>query len=295
VFLGLCVLWLLGCEAAARLLVPRISKIEGEVQADMRAALALRRNAGGPKQLLVLGNSLLETGLDREKFAAELAPQVTPTVVVVQQTSFYDWYYGIRKLLADGSDPDAVLLMLSPHQLIHDGIRGDYTSSLMMRPTDVPDAARRMDLHLTVESGLFLSTLSRFLGLRVEIRKVALGKVMPEVPVLLQKLAPTGALAIDPVQLEAKGRERLTLWKETLADRKIQPIFVVFPPLTPEEVEIFKRLEHETGVPILMPLATPDSLEKADFMPDGFHLGPSGARKLTKALEGQVRELLRPK
>jgi len=65
----------------------------------------VKREAGGPKKLLIVGNSLLENALDREAFAKTLEPEAKSTVVVVHQTTYYDWYYGIRKLRAAARNP----------------------------------------------------------------------------------------------------------------------------------------------------------------------------------------------
>ena len=290
--LALTALWFLACEAGARFGVHRISKIERGVHADLQAALAVKHEPGGPRQLLSVGNSLLESALDREAFAAALAPETKSTVVVVHQTAYYDWYFGIRKLLATGSQPDAILLMLSSEQLTLDSLRGDYSASLLMQPVDVFEAGRTLDLHPTVQSGLLFSTCSRFLGLRVEIRKAALGRLLPSVPVLLQRIAPVGHKGLDLAVLENRGAERLALVKEYLDARGIQFIFVVNPSQTLAEIEVYNRISRKVDVPILMPVGAPGELGPDDFMADGFHLGVSGQRKLTRALDAPVIKIL---
>jgi hypothetical protein len=294
-FLALTALWFVGCELGARLTVHRISKLERGIRADLQSALAVKRVPGGPKQLLAVGNSLMETGLDREALAAGLAPETKPTVVVVHQTSFYDWYFGIRTLLDRGAQPDAVLLMLSADQLTYDSLRGDYTASLLMQPLDIFEAGRDLDLHPTVQSSLLFSTYSRFLGLRVEIRKAVLGRVLLPVLVLLQKIAPGGPKPLDPAVLEEKGRDRLARVNEELAARGVRFIFVVNPSLTRGEIDVFDRLSQQTGVPILMPVGAPGELGPDDFMADGFHLNDAGKHKLTQALLPSVRRILAEK
>src|SRR5271168_369303 len=100
------VLLLCAFEAATRVGFTRVSAIESRTYTEYRGALAVR----GSKSVLLLGNSLLLEGVDLDRLRALLQPEMTPRRFVIEQTNFPDWYYGIRRLLAEGSRPDRIVL-----------------------------------------------------------------------------------------------------------------------------------------------------------------------------------------
>ena len=187
-------------EAACRLAVPRISRIEYQVVEERKAVLAAGRPPVSGLQVIVLGNSLLESGLHFDEARRLLSPDIDTRRWVVHDTSYYDWYYGLRRLLAEGSRPDVVILVLTPTQMAMSKIRGNYFGYDMMRMADLFSVARDVGLSNTETSNLAFANLSAFFGLGAEVRKWLLGRVFRTCPRLtrLMTAAQSARLVEEP-------------------------------------------------------------------------------------------------
>ena len=93
-------------ELVVRVGLPRISKIEGRIALEYRSALAIRHASGRSPNVLVVGNSWLLRGVDLPALQKSFAPNYSLTRCVIEQTSYLDWYHGMRALYARGSRPD---------------------------------------------------------------------------------------------------------------------------------------------------------------------------------------------
>ena len=127
--LALCLLLVLlslGLEAVFRLGMPRISRIERLLEEEYDGALRSGKVPTSGLQALVLGNSLLDAGIRFEEAGHLLTPDIDARRWMVANTDYNDWYYGLRRLFAEGSRPEAVILMLTPRQLATSTIRGNY-------------------------------------------------------------------------------------------------------------------------------------------------------------------------
>src|SRR2546423_280384 len=110
-------------EAATRVAFPRINHIWRTIQADHLTAVSLRQDAAGKSAtMLIVGNSYLEVGVDRQNLQKEIAPNYSVAYLPISGTSYLDWYFGLRRLFAEGSRPTVVgvCLLIPPTRDVND-------------------------------------------------------------------------------------------------------------------------------------------------------------------------------
>ena len=134
----LCILALLYglVELAAGVGFPRISRIQRRITGEYRQARTLGPVQNGKPTLLLLGNSLLLEGLNYPKLRAGLAPEYEVSRFIVEQTQYFDWLFGLKRLFREGSRPRIVLLCLSTNHLLSPAVRGEYFAHFQMAAGD---------------------------------------------------------------------------------------------------------------------------------------------------------------
>jgi len=282
---------LAGLEAICRFGIPRISKIEGRVAAEYRAACALEGGPSGPTRLLVLGNSLLESGVHFPTMQRTLAPAIDARRFVVLSTSYYDWYFGLRRLFAQGARPDTVVLVLNPRQLVNTSVRGEYFAYHLMRGADVVAVARTLRLSNTEASNLAFANHSALFGVGSELRKVLAGRLIPGLPRLTALMTRSD---LPPLRRSAVIAECVTRLRALRAEagQHGARVVVVVPP-TPDGIgeagyPAVQEAGALAGVTVLVPLA-PETLSAEHYSADGFHLNAHGAELFTARLAQALR------
>ena len=71
------------------------------------------QSAGGARTVLLIGNSLLEQGVDRQELQERMRPHYAVSYYPIEGTTYLDWLYGLRRLFAGGARPSAVVLCIS--------------------------------------------------------------------------------------------------------------------------------------------------------------------------------------
>src|ERR1041385_7708359 len=142
-------------ECAARVALDRVSNIQRRTFAEYTLARASGTEASGRRHMLVVGNSLLDEGVRFDQIRDALAREWDARRFVVEQTFFLDWFYGLKRLFAEGARPDVVVGMLSRRQWIRSEIRGAYSAYYLVNTRDVPALARELDLNATQTTSLF--------------------------------------------------------------------------------------------------------------------------------------------
>ena len=266
-------------EIGTRLLVRRISRVEGRTSAEYEAAIAPAPASGKPVVLL-LGNSLLDSALDFPRLRNEAAERWDVRRFVVENTSYYDWHYGIRRLFAGGARPQVVMLMLSGGQLASSGSRGEYSAYTLVSRDDIFHFAEDLNLHPTNAANVVFANLSMFYGLRSEIRKVLIGKVLPDLPSLTVRLlpAPLGGAGGD----SATATDRVRMLRDECARHGARFVFVAPPLLRFQEASKLQSVVASAGVDVVVAYK-PGDFNASDFS-DGFHLNNQGAVKYTANL-----------
>lgn len=288
VLLALIAVFLTGVEIFTRQDIVRMSKIEAREQREYEAAVAARPSPGR-KTVLLLGNSLLGEGVLVDEVRTALAPELDVRRLYVEGTAFYDFFYGMRRLYAGGARYDAVFVFLIPRQLISPGVRGDYFAYRLMLASDVFKVARDAGLNRTDASNLFFAHFSAFFGLRTEIRKVLLARLMPALPALLSMIASDRGAPLTDGEIYRGAVERLLAFRDLAAAQHSRIILVLPPQVEPEGADVTKLAASEAGITVV---TVPSGVTgPADFS-DGFHLNAEGAGKYTTALIPELARAL---
>jgi hypothetical protein len=279
-------------EVITRTKFTRISRVEKRIENDTRAALQLQpTTADGAKTSLLVGNSLLVHGVDRDKLHQEMAPKYYSAVLGIENTQSLDWYFGLRRFFAEGSRPAVIVLSLTTRQLISNGVDGEYFAYQMMQERDILQVKREAHLDTTMTSNFFFANLSAWLGNRSLIRNWLLGELMPSVDQLTaylpQKATP---LPTQEVILQ-QSLLRLQQIKDLCTDNGAKFIFVLPPVRGVNDVEdALRTAAADRSIIVLVPFRGGEM--PAAYFSDGFHLNAQGAAVFTEKLGVELVEPL---
>ena len=268
-------------ELIVRFGLERGSQIEGRTAAEQREIFAMARRPG--MHVLVVGNSLLDAGVDFPRLREGLGRQCVVMRYVIEQTAFFDWFYGLRRLYDDGARADVVVLALDAEQMVADSIRDGYFAHRLMKTDDVLNVARDAQLSATNTFSLLVSNLSAFYGTRSETRNFVLSHLVPRIAALRPYLTPGGEPPVlDRDRFVAVAAARLKRMKTLVEGQGGRLILMV--PATSDSVKLAHLVDAagSADVQVIVPMQ-PRELTAADFT-DGFHLSPSGAERYTAAL-----------
>src|SRR5580704_3923552 len=105
-------------EAASVVGFDRTSKVQRRELSQRRTLMGVHDSeADDDPHIAVLGNSLMLEGVDVSLLRAKIEPMYIPVPYFVLATNYYDWFFGLKRLFAEGMRPRYVLLGLSPNQL----------------------------------------------------------------------------------------------------------------------------------------------------------------------------------
>lgn len=265
-----------GLETVTRLGFRHISRIEGRTAREYQEAAHTHHG------VLMLGNSLLLEGMDYER----MRKTIDVHRFVIEGTAWYDWYFGIRRLLAQGSRPDLIILCMNPVQLVSDETAGDYSAFYLFRFSDIPAVSRAMHATLTRMSSLAFAHYSLFYAGRSNIRNIILNRTDPAYAGFLHDLqtAPRQFPSLESIRGPAE--ERLRALGETCKQYQIPCEFLIPPARNPQgEAEVIQAA-HRAGMSVVRPIA--GGVLGDDMFSDGFHLNGRGAAIFTDALEREL-------
>jgi hypothetical protein len=274
-------------ELAARVLFPRISHIQRRIvqdQTDARVRGTPVQN--GPDTLLAVGNSLLLHGLDYPRFTAALSPEVRPVRYVIENTVYWDWYYGLKALFSEGVRPSRVVLCLNLAQTLDPGILGEYSARHLFRARDLLAVGRDARLDNTRISGVFFGHWSAFYADRAHIRNYILNISDPgyaEAMNALARVQPTLPPDDDALQ---QSRLRLRAIMKLCRDYHADFIFVV-PPSLKRRDELLAKAGSLENVNVDFPV--PLGSLGPEYFRDAFHLNEKGAELFTDALAHDLK------
>lgn len=275
---------LVAFEVFTRIVIERRSKVQRQVNEEYSEALALRRSAQGPRQLLVLGNSLVGHGIDLAELKKDMPSDWRVHEFWIYNTTYDDWYFGLRRLLEAGSRPDAIAIDFAAMHWNATGIRGDYSAQYLFSSGDIPEVKARLDLDKTIASSLLLSRFSKAFAIRSEVRKVLLNQLLPDLPRMYNLFKPGPVRQIPDDQILNVASRRMSIYKD-LASRYGVMLVAVVPPIPPpldEHQTALREAAARAGIPIAMPMEG-KSVPPSDFV-DDLHLTPRGATLFTAAL-----------
>jgi hypothetical protein len=263
------------------------SAIEGRIASEYRQVAAIRRARGEAPVILFLGNSLLLEALDVPGLRDRLAPRAQVARFAVEGTGFQDWHYGIRRLLAQGSRPDVIVLCMSAAGMLTPDIRGDYSSYYLFDLADIPAISRELRFDLTRTSSLLFAHFSLFYAARNNYRVFVMNRIDLPYSRIAQALGPhqSGTLPSGEVLVQAI-ESRMRVLRQDAAPSGLRVMLLVPPGSLPCDNELIQA-GLRTGVDTMIPF-------RADTMPrnmfrDATHLNRDGSALFTAAVETELR------
>lgn len=270
-------------EVAARAGLDRASRIQRRMVQEYVAARAIGLDGTAGRHVLVVGNSLLDEGVQFDRLRSALESQYDTRRYMVEQTVYYDWYYGLKRLYREGARPDIVVVMLGTGHWLSSNIRGDYSAQYMMSVADLPSAARDLDMHPTQATGFLFAGLSKFWGARVEMRNFVLGRLMPDVGQLMNFTSAIDRRPMVQADITPVLVERISRMREVTETHGSALVLLVAPVLNPDDGSTgLMEAARTAGVPVLRPVAS--GAFGPQMYRDGFHLNPDGAAQFTDRL-----------
>ena len=283
IVLTIAVAILLAVELITRMLLVDLSRIERRQMKEYAELFGPTEPRRSGRRVLVVGNSLLLANVDFAVLAAALEPDWKVQRFAIDDTSYFDWLYGLRRIFGEGARFDFVAVMLTPQNLAANRVRGSYFARRLMATSDVVSVARDLDLHPTEATDLLVSNLSEFWGMRTELRKVLLGRLMPSLPTLTSRFNVYPAWTFDPARLLQTATARLQRLQNLAASHGSRLLFIT-PPLTlaSDGSAQVEQAGRDLGIDVLRPVPS-GTLDISQYS-DGYHLNQSGAKQFTPAL-----------
>lgn len=296
VLLGLLAVVSTGIEFACRFAIPRVSRIERRMETEHAILLAAGQSAPQSVRAFVIGNSLLGEGIRFDDARRTLQPDIELNRFLVEDTCYFDWKYGLRRLLAEGAKPNVVVMVMTARQLISPRIRGDYFAYHLMALGDLPAVAGETEASNTRTSDLAFGNLSAFGGIRSELRKLFASALVPDLQHLTSLMTAQSVPPMDAAVVRSESKRRLLELKQLLEQHGSRFILVI-PPEGTKAAETMASVVQEAGtaagVSVLVPVV-PGSLP-ARLFADGFHLNEQGARVFTPRFVESLRAEILPK
>ncbi len=280
-------LFLIAIEGLTRFGFSHISRIEARISHDHRAAVAIR--GSHMPAVLFVGNSLLLEGLDQDLLRQSLAREAQIVSFPIEQTQYLDWYYGLRRLFGDGSQPDLVILCMGAEHLISSQIRGDYSAYHLFRAGDIPHIGRDVHYDLTKTSSLLLSRFSLFYAGRSPLRNFVLARSDPAYAELMQNIEVEPAHWPADEEIERIAEIRLAAVRQLCSVHGARFAFLLAPGFGAGEGPVVSAGKR-SGTNVLVPIHL-NELSHDKFR-DGFHLNHAGALIFTGKVAALIQNRL---
>lgn len=302
--LATCAMVFIGAELVARYAVPKISKIESRTTAERAASFHIEPLMNGQRTVLVVGNSLMKTGIDLPLLQKEMQPNWRVQRFIVENTDYYDWYFGLTNLLESGSRPSAIVLMLNTRQFLAGGVRGPNTAYRLFSAMGTLRAGMAAGYHPTEISGMLVGHFSAYYGSHQEIRKVLFEHVVPDALPMIEMMLPERPATdvITSTRIDVEGEPRLVSLRD-LCDRfSVKCIFVVPPSMrnsAPQDELVALTAKFGMGGPRFHlgfganNIAADGTWPLKFFDTDRFHYSTAGAAAYTSLLGQALKDALR--
>jgi hypothetical protein len=293
VLLAALLAWFALLEVAMRVALPRLSETQRRMEADAAVAFGLRPlSAQGEHTVLMVGNSLLEQGINRRQLQETMSPGYLVAYYPIEGTTYLDWLYGLRRIFADGSRPGTVVLCMSGRQLLSSATYGETFAYRLLQPHDLPQVMHEARLDMMTASAYLFATKSAWLGSRSALRVGLLQKWLPRSDLLAAHVTD-----VDPLPLlvndQTLGRAtaRLQSLQALAREHGARFVYLVPPSLNRADLgAVLAARAQAAGVEVLLPYA-PAEMPPANFT-DGLHLSPTGATDFTARVGPALLEVL---
>lgn len=283
------VLIFLGLEVSSPMILARLSHTEQRITVEMKAAKQLRPlSANGRPTVLFVGNSLLLEGVQMDKLQ-EQTPEYEVSRYDVEQTHYLDWYFGLRRLLQEGSKPSVIVVTLATDQLASRFTLDEAFAHRQMSTRDFPRVVREAHLDRTTATTYFFAHWSNWQADKGFIRQCVMIIAIPNFRELAAHIADHGPHVNDPAVLIGAAQQRLPELAELSRQYGVQIVLLVPPALRPDHSSEIQQIGEKTGVPVWV-LSPPGDFPPSYFR-DGFHLNTVGSGIFTARLSKQLSEL----
>jgi hypothetical protein len=290
--LGLALI-LIGLEVSSPPILKHFSRIQRRIESETLAANGLHPfTADGRPTILLVGNSLLLEGVQLDALQNNLASQYAVSRLAVEQTQYLDWYFGLRRLLEQGSHPSVIILALATDQMASGLTLGEAFAHRDMSVQDFPSVVREAKLDRTEASDYFLAHWSNWLADKGSIRQDVLILMVPNFRGLAERIADHGSHIHDPSALVGMARQRLPELRDLGQSYGTKIVVLVPPTLRPDSSSEIQKVGGELGLPVWV-LSPPGEFPR-DLFRDGFHLNDKGSEIFTTRLANQIQTQLGP-
>jgi lysophospholipase L1-like esterase len=282
------VMMMLGLELGSPMILEHLSRTERRVATELRAVSRLPPvTTDGRPTVLLAGNSLLLEGVQLDRLHEDLAPQFEVSRLGIEQTHYLDWYFGLRRLLQEGSRPSLIVLTLGTDQLATRVTLGEYFAHLQMSARDFPLAIQRGKLDRTTASTYLFAHWSNWLADKRVIRQRVMILLVPNFRELAGRIA-AGPHENDPGVLLAMARQDLPELADLSRTYGVKIVLLVPPALREDHSRQVQELGAQLDVPVWVP-SPPGEFPRSLYR-DGFHLNEQGAAIFTSRLADQLRQ-----
>jgi hypothetical protein len=288
--LGLCAITILGIEISSSYLLNHSSLTYTRVSHQYGEALKARHAGPGESpSVLLVGNSLLLHGIQLDRLHSLTSDAMRVYPIFLEQTGYYDWLYGLRKMFREGARPDVVVLGVGVNYFLMNGIRQDYVPMMFLDSRDTLGLASDLGLDRTATSNLWLAHASTFWDTRGAIRTQVLNHFVPHLEELFSLVTPRPSVP-EGREFAAISIPHLQRLRRLCEEHETKLILLVPPTLSSEgEINEMVNAAGAAGVDVSVPI-DPAKLSAEFYQPDGMHLNQQGAVLFTSALAKDLPE-----
>jgi hypothetical protein len=291
--LALIIIFCLGAEIGTRYGFSRFSRIQNRIHTEKAAFMRLRpETIDTPRNVVFVGNSLLLFSVDVPLLNKLGSGWFNYSRLVLEQTQYVDWLFGLQRLLHEGSRPDTVVLVFGANHWLADTVRAEYFAYELMQPFDIFSVAREINLDRTVASNYFFASFSAWLGGRAEIRKFLLSNVIPDLEQFVRTLNDGPPLYPADSVVFDKARTRMTRMKALCESYGVQLVTVLHPTnQVKDPFDVLTQAANASALPMVIPVAKMTYPRK--LYSDGYHLNMLGMDRFTRDLLSPLEDVLR--
>jgi hypothetical protein len=289
---GLAVI-LLGLEVSSPMILRRLSRTERRIDSEMSAAGSLLPiSQDGRPTVLLTGNSLLIEGVQMDSLRAAVSQQYEVSRLTVEQTHYFDWYFGLRRLLESGAHPSVVVLTLATDQLASRMTMGESFAHRQMSTRDFPLVVREADLDRTTASTYFFAHWSNWQAEKGFIRQCITILLVPNFRELAARIADHGPHVNDANVLVERARQRIPELAALSRKYGVRIVLLVPPVLREDHSREIQQIGKQVGLPVWV-LSQPGEFPR-EYFRDGFHLNTIGSGIYTSRLAQQLQSMQSP-
>jgi hypothetical protein len=245
---------------------------------EIHAATTLTTTPDEPRPVLIVGNSLVLHGIDTAAADVTLGPTYRAHKVAIVDSGFHDWLYGVASLFDRGSQPDVVVLGISPVQLVTDRPPTGSTARLVWTARNLTHYAIDTRAGLSAASDLYFEHLSEFFALRNQVRQDSRKLIVPGYVDMSRDFFTRKPTIHDPAGDEPIAEARLHALDAVCRAHHARFVYLLIPTHSEEDAALEQTVieaGRRAGVPVLVPM--PNRTLDPALLLDGYHLSPSGA------------------